>query len=87
MPPFTHPGDDGLDAAQRAEKIGLHDFTKPCRGALLHRSAATNPCVIHQDVEATVLREDLAQRTFDRSVIIHVERRQATGSFSAATIF
>src|SRR6266487_4694157 len=35
MPSLTHPGDDGLDSTHRTEDIGLHDFTKPCRGALL----------------------------------------------------
>jgi hypothetical protein len=74
LPPLAHPGYDGLDAAERAEEIGFHHFAKSQRGAFLHRAAATNPGVIHQHVEATVIGEDLAERPLDRSIIIHVER-------------
>src|SRR6478736_4223631 len=74
MPPLAHPGYDGLDAAERAEEIGFHHLAKSRRRAFLHRAAATNSGVIHQHVEATVFGEDLAERTLDRSIIVHVER-------------
>jgi hypothetical protein len=49
--------------------------------------SATHTSVVHENVDATVLRKHLIDRITDRSVVIHIERGHRQRGLSAETIF
>src|SRR5262249_7265335 len=74
MTTFAHAWNYCLDTAQRTEKIGFHDFPEHRHRHLFDRSSATYSCIVHKNVDATVLRKRLADCSVDRGVIIHIKR-------------
>src|SRR5262245_39423264 len=79
MTTFAHARNYCLDTARPTKKIGLHDLPEHRHRHLFHRPSGTYPCIVHKNVDATVLRKHLADRTVDRGVVIHIERSHLHG--------
>src|ERR1700730_2883947 len=74
MTMFAHTGYHGFDAAQGAEEIGFHGLAEDPHRHLLHRSPGTHTSVVHENVDATVLRKHLLDRITDGSLVVYIER-------------
>ena len=72
MPAFAHSRHHGLDAAQRAEEVGLHGAAEFRERQFLHRAVHADAGVIHQDVDAAALGQHLAHPVADRGIVVHV---------------
>ena len=83
----AHARYHGFNAAQTTEKVRFHDLAEEPYWHLFHRSSSTTyACVIHENVNATVLCKHLIDRIGYGTVVIHIERGYVTGRPSAETI-
>ena len=75
--PFAHARDYSLNTTESAEEIRLHNRAKHRRRRVFHCPSATNTRIIHENIDAAILREHLVERIADGDVVVDVERGQS----------
>jgi hypothetical protein len=79
LPALAHAGEHRADHPDGAEVVGLEQAASPVHRNVLDGAAASDPRVVHEDVDPPGGAQDVVDRPLDRGVVVHVEREGMEG--------